>query len=658
MMETNIKHGIDRSNLNLKVSPQEDFYEFACGGWIKKNPIPDEFTVYGQFDVLRENARKQVQDLILNLSSEESAKVKGTIAQKISDLYTMGMDEKRLNNEGISPLLPTLEEIRKRLKEDDFTSLIAWLHLGLDSAFFSSGVGPDPSDSTMNIMHIGETGLALGDRDYYLEDNKTNQNILHAYHDYVKKLIKLIGYTEDEAERVWNAVIKIEKKLAEIKMTREEKRNPVLRYNVKSLEELGKEAPVVDWGKYFKLLGVANVEWVNVSSVSYMTALPDLISSLSAKEIEDYLIFSQISNSSGLMSDDFIDANFELFGKVMSGQKEKKPRWKRAMGIPNSMFGEAVGELYVSKYFPKKNKEYMLTLVENLRKSLHNHISKLNWMSEETKTKAIEKLNVMGVKIGYPDKWKDYSEIEIDPSQSYLENVQKASIWFTKDNYSKFGKPVDKTEWHMTPQTVNAYYSPVVNEICFPAAILQPPFFDINADDSINYGAIGVVIGHEMTHGFDDQGRQFDKNGNLTDWWTAKDAENFNSLAQKLIEQFDEVEIAPGVFANGKFTLGENIADQGGLRISLTAFQDNNQSSSDIDDGFTPFQRFYLAYANVWAGTIRDEEKLVRTKTDPHSLAKNRVNVTLKNITPFEESFSIKEGDNMYREISQRTVIW
>ena len=651
------KHGINEANLNLEISPKKDFYEFACGGWIERNPMPDEFSSYGQFDVLREKARKQVQDLILNLSSDPRSKENGSIAQKISDLYNMGMDEKRLNEEGARPIQPTLNKLKEKFKKDNLTSLLSWLHLGLDSAFFSSGVGPDPADSNMNIMHIGETGLSLGDRDYYLEDNETNRNILKAFEQYVKKIMTLTGYDEASAERVWQAVIKLERKIAEIKMTREERRNPVLRHNIYTIDRLQKEFDFIDWEEYFNMLEVKNVKSANVSSVAYMKGLPELIKNITSREMEDFLVYNLISNSSGLMSDDYIDANFEMFGKVMSGQKEKKPRWKRAMSIPDSMFGEAVGELYVNKYFPKENKEYMLSLVENLRKSLDKHISNLEWMSDETKVKAREKLSVMSVKIGYPDKWKDYSEIKIDPSDTYLNNVQKASIWFTKDNYSKFNQPVDKAEWHMTPQTVNAYYSPIVNEICFPAGILQPPFFDITADDALNYGAIGVIIGHEMTHGFDDQGRQFDKNGNLTDWWSAKDAEKFNALADKLVKQFDEVVIAPGVHANGRYTLGENIADQGGLNVSLTAYLDTNPPEWVMGD-FDNLQRFFVSYAGCWAGSIREEEKLVRTKSDPHSLAKNRVNVTLKNIDLFEKSFNINKGDDMYRPEDERVIIW
>lgn len=657
MATDNKKHGINRSFLNESVSPKSDFYEYAGGGWVKQNPMPDDFSCYGQFNVVNEKARKQVKELILNLENNPDSKIKGTVAQKICDLYKMGMDEKRLNEEGAAPILPTLQQLKEKVKEQNFTDLMAWLHMGLDNAFFGVGVGADPKDSNMNILHLGETGLGLGDRDYYLEDNDTNRKIMEAYEKYVKTIIKLTGFTDEEAERIWKVVIDLEKKIAEIKMTREERRNPVLHHNIFSIEQLQKEFDFINWTDFFNKLGLNEVKSLNITSLEYMRKIGSIISSISLPELEDYLTYNIIANSTGLMSDDFHDANFEMYGRVMNGQKEQKPRWKRALALPNSMFGEAVGELYVDKYFPKENKDYMLALVENLRKSLDNHIAQLSWMSEETKKKAREKLAVMSVKIGYPDKWKDYSEIEIDPEKSYLENVQKASVWFTKDNFSKLNKPVDKTEWHMTPQTVNAYYSPIVNEICFPAGILQPPFFDITADDSLNYGAIGVVIGHEMTHGFDDQGRQFDKDGNLTDWWLAADAEKFNTLADKLVNQFNEVEIAPGVFANGRFTLGENIADQGGLNISLTAYLDTNPQQNDID-GFSPLQRFFLSYALVWAGSITDEEKLARTKTDPHSLAQNRVNVTLKNINAFENAFSISDGDAMYRPESERVEIW
>lgn len=652
-----IKKGIDPTNLDITIKPGENFYNYACGGWISKNPMPDEFSSFGTFDRLQEDSRKQLQDLILNLHSDPDIKVKGTIAQKIYDLYNMGMDEKKLNQEGAEPLKPTLIKLREKLKENDLTALLAWLHLGLDNTFFSSGVGPDPADSDSNMLHLGETGLGLGDRDYYLIDNEENRKIMEAYKKYIKTILMLASYDEESAQRAVETIINLEKKFAEIKMTREDRRNPLLSHNIYEVEKLQSDFSFIDWIRYFNFLGLKNIKKVNITSLNFYKNIGKIISELSPVEVEDYITYSLISDSSGLLSDDFIDANFEMFGKIMSGQKEKKPRWKRAMAIPNSMFGEAVGELYVNKYFPKENKDYMLKLVENLRKSLDKHIQSSPWMSEETKQKAREKLSCMTVKIGYPDKWKDYSEIDIDPTKSYHDNVQKASIWFAKDNYSKINKPVDKTEWHMYPQTVNAYYSPVVNEICFPAAILQPPYFDISADDALNYGAIGVIIGHEMTHGFDDQGRQFDKSGNLNNWWTEEDSEKFNKLADILVEQFNSIEILPGKFANGRFTLGENIADQGGINVALTAYTDNINNDSTIE-GFTPLQRFFLSYAGVWAGSMTNEEKIARINRDPHSLGENRVNATLKNVNAFYEAFDIREGDKMFRPLEKRVTIW
>ncbi|MDE6512040.1 MAG: M13 family metallopeptidase, partial [Muribaculaceae bacterium] len=380
---------------------------------------------------------------------------------------------------------------------------------------------------------------------------------------------------------------------------------------------------------------------------------------LTPQEIKDYMTFESVNDATGLLSQDFIDASFEFYDRVLSGKEEQQPRWKRAMAIPNSMLGEAVGKLYVEKYFPAENKEYMLGLVENLRTSLGEHIRNLSWMSDETKAKALDKLSTFTVKIGYPDKLKDYSEIQIDPKKSYLENVLEASKWYVKDNYSKMNRPVDKDEWHMTPQTVNAYYNPTTNEVCFPAAILQPPYFDPKADDALNYGAIGVVIGHEMTHGFDDSGRQFDKNGNLAEWWTPEDSDRFKVLVDRLVDQFDAIEVLPGIHANGRYTLGENIADQGGLRIALSAYLDRQKERPAKNiEGFSPLQRFYIAYANVWAENIRDEEIQLRTQTDPHSLGVLRTNATLKNIDEFHEAFGTKPGDPMWLDKEERVVIW
>lgn len=656
MEGNNNKYGISTENLDMTVNPKEDFYMYACGGWKKNHPLKGEFARFGTFDLLRENAREQLKELIMNLSNHPDASKKGTIAQKVSDLYKMGMDAEKINREGVTPILPMIEKVED-MKNEDFTDILAWMHYGIASPFFGTGVGTDARDSNMNVMHIGEAGLGLGDRDYYLEKSDRNDAVLAAYHKYIKRILELTGYDHEVQERMWNTLIKVETDFAHHKMTREERRNPLARYNMMSIEEIKEKYPNIEWDRYFKGIGIEQIKKANVVSPKFMEFLNDYLPTLTEREKKDLMILDLIEGAGASIGDDFYEASFE-FNKVMSGVEEMEPRWKRAMGVANSMFGEAVGKLYVEKYFPEKNKRYMLDLVENLRKALGKHIDQLSWMSEETKAAAQEKLSTFKVKIGYPDKWKDYSEIEIDPSLSYQENLLRASRWYAKDNYSKLDKPVDKEEWHMYPQTVNAYYNPTTNEVCFPAGILQAPYFDVNADDALNYGGIGVVIGHEMTHGFDDSGRRFDKDGNLNEWWQEADAEKFNSLADKLVEQFDAVEVASGVHANGRFTLGENIADQGGLRVALTAYLDSRTHEPIDIEGFSPLQRFYLSYANVWADNIREAEILDRTKSDPHSLGKNRVNVTLRNLTPFFEAFGIKEGDSMYRKEEDRILIW
>lgn len=650
---------MDLKNFDNTVSPREDFYKYCNGGWMAEHPLTPEYARFGMFDLLRENAREQLKDLILNMSENAEAKVPGTIAQKVGDLYVMGMDVERLNAEGAAPLRPLLDKIAAADVENDLAALLAWQHSGVGSSFFGSGVGPDAMDSNMNILHIGEVGLGLGDRDFYLDGTPRSQELLDAYRIYVKRLMELTGHDAAEQERVWNAVLKIETEFARNKMTREQRRNPRARYNIITIDEIKSRFANFDWDTYFSGLGLENVDKANFANPAFSDFLFSFIPTLSAQEIKDYMTFETISDATNLLSDDFINASFELYDRVMSGKEELEPRWKRAMAIPNSMLGEAVGKLYVEKYFPERNKEYMKKLVANLVEALGKHIDSLSWMSEATKAKAHEKLSTFVVKIGYPDKWKDYSGITVDPKKSYQENVLEASRWYVRDNYAKFGKPVDKEEWHMTPQTVNAYYSPMTNEICFPAAILQPPYFDPEADDAQNYGAIGVIIGHEMTHGFDDSGRQFDKNGNLEDWWTPADADSFNALADKLVAQFDAIEVAPGVNANGRFTLGENIADQGGLRIAMTAFKDASEGNlQEAKDGFTPIQRFYIAYANVWAGNIREEEIKTCTKMDPHSIGRLRTNATLSNIDDFIAAFGISEGDAMWRAPEDRVIIW
>lgn len=523
--------------------------------------------------------------------------------------------------------------------------------------FFGTGVSSDLADSNVNTMYWGQGGLGLGDRDYYTEKSERNDKILAAYRTYLETVASLAGYDKAAASRLASNVIKLETTLAADQMTRTQQRDIAAQYNVRAVADLDKEYPSVNLKRYFELQNL-NVDTIIVDSPKYYATVAKALAEQPEEVLRDYAAASYISSAAPYLSDDFINADFKL-SQVLSGVEEQRPRWKRALSVPNSVLGEVVGQLYVEKYFPESSKERMLTLVGNLQESLGEHIDSLTWMSDTTKMRAKEKLASFRVKIGYPDNWRDYSALEINPGKSYWENIQSAILFNQDYNNSDYGKPVDRERWLMSPQTVNAYYNPSTNEICFPAGILQPPFFDPEADDAVNYGAIGVVIGHEMTHGFDDQGRQFDKDGNFADWWTPADAEAFNALADKLVAQFDSIEVAPGLRANGRLTLGENIADQGGLRVAYTAYKNSlNGIEGPVIDGFTPDQRFYLAYSNVWAGNIREDEIRQRTMSDPHSLGKWRVNASLRNIEPFFTAFGITESDPMFRPASERVIIW
>lgn len=649
--------GVDRANLDETVAPGEDFYQYACGGWMKANPLQPQYSRYGQFDAMAENNKEQLKELIQGLAKQENPE--GSVAQKVNDLYLLGLDSERLNEEGATPIKADLDKINSAKKED-LMNVIAWLHAeGLASPFFNEGVDADLMNSDANALYFMESGIGLGERDYYLENDSNSVKIRNAYVDFVKKIFTLSGYTPEQAESAAANVMKIETALAKVAMTREEQRDMAGQYNPRTYEQLKKDYPNIGWDILLEALSLKDVKNVIVGQPRSFAEVNNLLGSLNEQEIKDYLACCYIRSAASYLSDDYVDAKFELFGKVMSGKEENEPRWKRALSVPNGLLGMAVGQLYVEKYFAGESKSKMLALVDNLKTALGEHIENLTWMTDSTKQNAIVKLNSFKVKIGYPDKWKDYTSINVDPKESYWTNIKKAIKWHADDNLAKYGKPVDKEEWLMSPQTVNAYYNPTTNEICFPAGILQAPYFDVNADDACNYGAIGVVIGHEMTHGFDDQGRNFDQNGNMVDWWTAKDSESFKSLTDILVNQFDSIEVAEGVHANGRYTLGENIADQGGLRVAYTAFKKTEQGQGNKQiDGFTPDQRFYLAYANVWAGNITEQEVLRRTKTDVHSLGKWRVNATLRNIDTFFKAFDIKEGDAMFRPESERVIIW
>ena len=650
--------GVDKNGFDETVSPKADFYQYVCGGWLKENPLPAQYSRYGVFDILAENNKAQVKELIQNLGNTPEAHEAGTIAQKVNDMYQLGMDSVRLNAEKAEPLQADLQKIAT-MKRADLVNTIAWMHKGISAPFFDTGVMADLMDSNVNIMYLSIAGLGLGDRDYYLDSDDNTLKIRKAYINYIETVMTLAGFKKKAAKEVAKNVMKIETAIAKVTYTREESRDIARQYNIRSIDQLKSEYPNIDWTAYFAGIGLPAVDKVCVDNPKGMTEVNSLFKSLTDKEIRDYVAFEYVSSASGSLSDEFTEANFEMFSRTMSGAKEQQPRWKRALAVPNGLLGEAVGKLYVEKYFPAKSKQKMLDLVNNLKIALGEHIAALDWMSDRTKVNALVKLNSFKVKIGYPDTWKDYSGLAVDPKLSYCENSKNARQFRAEDQYSKWGKPVDREEWGMTPQTVNAYYNPTTNEICFPAGILQAPYFAVDADDACNYGASGVVIGHEMTHGFDDQGRQYDADGNLHDWWTAQDAKHFDKRAKLYADYFDAIEVLPGLHSNGKFTLGENLADHGGLMVAFNAFKEATKNHPlKTEDGFTPEQRFFIAYAGVWGQNITEQEIRNRVKRDPHALGEWRVNGALPHIQAFYEAFGVKKGDKMYLPENERLQLW
>ena len=650
-------HGVNKADMDMSVRPGDDFYQYAGGGWLKANPMKPEYSSYGVFNDLAETNRKQIRELFENLSKEKHAF--GSVGQKVADLYNMAMDSVRLNKEGAAPLQKDLDKVKAFSKKADFTAFIADQHLYMGNPFFGIGVDTDLKNSDLNVMWLSAGTSGLPDRDYYLNTDADSKKKQEAYRAYLSKIFQLSGYKKKEAEKAAKVIYNIEYQFAEAKMSRAEARDYNKLYNIYTIDMLQKDYPAIQWAKYFELMGVKDVKQVILTEPKVMAVAQKLMSTLSEQDIKYYVAGLIIKSSTSVLSDDFVNANFNFYGRMLNGQKEQKARWKRALGFPNSLLGEAVGELYVSKYFAGESKAKMLKLIDNLRKALATRIANLTWMNDTTKINALVKLNSFTVKVGYPDKWRDYSKLTIDPAKSLYDNVAAATYVETLRNLEKFGKPVDKSEWGMTPQTVNAYYNPTTNEICFPAAILQAPFFDVNADDATNYGAIGVVIGHEMTHGFDDQGRNFNADGNMVDWWTAGDSKRFTAAAEKLAAQFDQITVVGDLKANGHLTLGENIADQGGLRISYDAFKTTQQFQEGKEiDGFTPAQRFYLSYGRIWAEHMTEEAIYQQTKSDPHSIGRNRVNATLRNIDTWYDAFGVKEGDKMWLAPAERAIVW
>ncbi|MGN0200422.1 MAG: M13 family metallopeptidase [Candidatus Cryptobacteroides sp.] len=644
---------IDMSYLDLSVAPGTDFNQYANGGWIKNNPLKAEYARFGSFDQLREDNVERLNGLFAEMSKLNPAK--GSVDQKIVDLYKLGLDSTRLNAEGAEPIKDELRMIYSAGDKKELVAVLAKLNLAGGGGFFGMGVDADLMDSNKQVLYLGQSGLGMGDRDYYVDAE--NAELHSKYQQMLEKLFTLAGES-DAAAKALNTV-KLEDALASFSWTSVQNRDYTKLYNPMSTAEIAKTFGGFDFGYFFQAMGIPAQDKVIVEQPSFFEGFAKLFESSDLSQLQDYLAAHSLMSAAPYMSDDFYAAQFDFFSTAMSGVTEQKARWKRAMSVPNSILGEAVGQMYVKKYFPEENKKKMLEIVGELQKSLGEHIANLEWMSEQTKAYAQNKLSNFTVKVGYPDKWKDYSSLNVDPEQSYYKNIVAANTWYVADNLSKMGKATDKSEWGMTPQTVNAYYNPTTNEICFPAAILQPPFFNIDADDAVNYGAIGVVIGHEMTHGFDDQGRLFDTDGNMNNWWTAEDEAKFNEKTAVLVKQYDEVEILPGLHANGKLSLGENIADHGGVSIAYTALHNSlgDKMPADID-GFNVDQRFFIGYAHLWAQNITDEEKARLTKLDVHSLAENRINVTLRNFQAFFDAFGIKEGDPMWRPESERVSIW
>lgn len=647
---------IDLSAMDTSVRPQDDFYRYCNGNWMKNNPLKPAYSRYGSFDILRDSTLERVHLIVDNLAAGQYEV--GTNEYRIATLYRQAMDSVKRNKDGAAPLKEDLREIEAIADRAAMVKYAAAKDNMGGGTFFGSYVYADPKNSEMNIFHITQTGLALDNRDYYLKQDAKSQQIREAYVAYLNKIAKLAGYDEEAATRIAENAMKMETELAQICYSKEELRDTHRNYNKMAVKEFTDKYQGFDWTTYLADRQLASLEEWDVEQLDFFKKFDSWFAKADLNEMKDYLLAGTISGAANYLSDDFEQARFDFFGKTLSGTTEMHPRWKRSVGMVSGLLGEALGEVYVKQYFPPEAKERMLKLVKNLQTALGERINMLTWMGDSTKMKAQEKLNSFIVKIGYPDKWKDYSKMEIK-GDSYYADIKRATKWMHDDNMADLGKPVDRERWLMNPQDVNAYYNPTTNEICFPAAILQPPFFNMDADDAVNYGGIGVVIGHEMTHGFDDQGRNFDKDGNMINWWTAEDAQKFEATARKLADQFSEIYVADGVRANGNMTLGENIADQGGLLVSYLAFR--NAAKGEVMeeiDGFTPDQRFFIGYARLWGQNIRPEEVLRLTQIDVHSLGELRVNQALRNIDAFYEAFNIQPSDKMYLEPEKRVVVW
>ena len=648
---------INKENMDTTVNPADDFFDYANGSWIKNNPIPAEYPTWGSFIMLIENNYKKL-DKILNQAENNSTSPKGSNDQLVGDFYNSGMDSVKIDEYGYKPVQSELDKIDKIKDLNDFYSVLSRIHLGFSNPLFAFSSSPDAKNSKMMIAELYQDGLGMPDRDYYLKDDPNTKSIKAAYEEYIKKVFSLIGDDSTESGIDADKIMNIETELANASMTRVERRDPQKTYHKMTLKQLSEITPDFDWEKYFQDIGVTDPGDINVAQPDFFKEVNKIVKTTSLNDLKIYLKWNVLRFAAPYLSSSFENANFDFYSKAINGIEAMQPRWKRVLRVVDRNIGMSLGQLFVKEYFPPEAKDKALDLVHNLISVLRDRIKNLDWMSEETKEKALTKLAAITIKIGYPNKWKSYNGLDIT-RDSYFTNVLNSTIFNSKKELAKIGKPVDRTEWHMTPPTVNAYYNPLVNEIVFPAGILQPPFFDANADDAVNYGAIGTVIGHEMTHGFDDQGRQFDADGNLKDWWSKSDGEKFNKRAEKIVEQFNSYTPVDTLHINGKLTEGENIADLGGINISFEAFTHTDQYKNDKKiDGFTPPQRFFLSYANVWRSNSRPQYLTMLIKTNPHSPGKYRVNGPLSNFPPFWKAFNVKEGDKMRSPDDKIVKIW
>ena len=660
MAQTELGSGLNEADFNKNVRPGDDFYEYACGGWMKNNPLPAAYSRYGSFDRLQEDNDKRINGILKELQSNTYAK--GTIEQKLSDLYKLAMDSTRRNKEGVAPVMPLIKKLEAAKSVKQLLAIQLEQAPYGEQEFFYAGFGADEKNATQNILSIYQSGLTLGQKEYYLDNDKATAGIREAFKKHVVKMFQLFGFSKSAATKKMQNVMKVETALAKVSKSRTELRDPEANYNKMTLKEFEAKYPNLPLVKVMNAKGIDTkfLQEMVVGQPDFLEGANRVVGALKPAEYRDVLEWSLVEGSANYLNDAAAAESFDFYGKIKAGRKENHPLWKRSTGQVERVMGEALGKIYAEKYFPEAAKQRMLTLIKNLQIALGERIAAQDWMDDSTKVNALLKLNTFYVKVGYPDKWTDLSKLEIDPAKSFYDNMQAcAKFWNAHNIEHTVGKPVDRDDWHMTPQTVNAYYNPTTNEICFPAGILQYPFFDMTADDAFNYGAIGVVIGHEMTHGFDDQGRQFDKDGNMHDWWKEADGKNFTERTDKYADFFSAIKVLPDLNGNGRLTLGENLADHGGLQVAWTAYKNaTKRNPLGEKNGLTADQRFFHAYAGVWAGNITEAEIRNRTKSDPHSLGRWRVNGALPHIDAWYEAFGVKEGDKMFIPKQERLELW